>query len=131
MKVTRGDGGWSSICGDEVEVMVVSWRDEGDGVVMMEVDSVVGVVGVGCGRRGEEEMWWWIGGRVMRRWWRWCRRKYGKLAERGGGLHYLLDKVVQAGTAPGPNNSNITMKTITNDDGRRRVRTLREAISPE
>nr|GEY92523.1 hypothetical protein [Tanacetum cinerariifolium] len=24
-----------------------------------------------------------------------------------GGLHYLLDKVVQAGTAPGPNNSNL------------------------
>ncbi|GJZ71010.1 hypothetical protein Tco_0634861 [Tanacetum coccineum] len=33
------------------------------------------------------------------------------------GLHYLLDKVVQAGTTPGPNNSNITTKTITNGDG--------------
>ncbi|GJT40645.1 hypothetical protein Tco_0940510 [Tanacetum coccineum] len=45
------------------------------------------------------------------------------------GLHYLLDKVVHAGTAPGPNCSDHTPITITNGEGMPRMRTFRETIS--
>ncbi|GJX24661.1 hypothetical protein Tco_0230957 [Tanacetum coccineum] len=48
-----------------------------------------------------------------------------------GELHYLLDKVVQAGTALGPNSNDHNVNTITNGDGMRRVRIFRETISPE
>ncbi|GKF28107.1 hypothetical protein Tco_0094449 [Tanacetum coccineum] len=59
-----------------------------------------------------------------------------------GGLHYLLDKVVQAGmyrdlslptsgSLQDPTTAIITTITITNGDGMQRVRTLRETISPE
>ncbi|GJW12118.1 hypothetical protein Tco_1577945 [Tanacetum coccineum] len=47
------------------------------------------------------------------------------------GLHYLLAKVVPAGTAPGPNNSDHNVNTITNGDGMPRMRTFRETIFPE
>ncbi|GJV89322.1 hypothetical protein Tco_1533260 [Tanacetum coccineum] len=46
-------------------------------------------------------------------------------------LHYLLDKVVSVGTAPGPNNSDHNVNTITNGDGMPRMRTFRETIFPE
>ncbi|GKA03805.1 hypothetical protein Tco_0676586 [Tanacetum coccineum] len=52
----------------------------------------------------------------------------------GGGcgeLHYLLDKVVSVGTAPGPNSSDHNVNTITNGDGMPRMRTFRETIFPE
>ncbi|GJR84139.1 hypothetical protein Tco_0154924 [Tanacetum coccineum] len=46
-------------------------------------------------------------------------------------LHYLLDKVVSVGTAPGPNSSDHNVNTITNGDGMPRMRTFRETIFPE
>ncbi|GJU46284.1 hypothetical protein Tco_1203550, partial [Tanacetum coccineum] len=46
-------------------------------------------------------------------------------------LHYLLDKVVSVGTAPGPNSSDHNVNTITNGDGMPRIRTFRETIFPE
>ncbi|GJT57628.1 hypothetical protein Tco_0992682 [Tanacetum coccineum] len=48
-----------------------------------------------------------------------------------GELHYLLDKVVSVGTAPGPNSSDHNVNTITNGDGMPRMRTFRETIFPE
>nr|GEU57049.1 hypothetical protein [Tanacetum cinerariifolium] len=48
-----------------------------------------------------------------------------------GGLLYLLDKVVQAGTAPRPNNSNHNDNNYNNGDEMQRVRTFRETISLE
>ncbi|GJS03422.1 hypothetical protein Tco_0319930 [Tanacetum coccineum] len=48
-----------------------------------------------------------------------------------GELHNLLDKVVSVGTAPGPNNSDHNVNTITNGDGMPRMRTFRETIFPE
>ncbi|GJU42583.1 hypothetical protein Tco_1195540 [Tanacetum coccineum] len=55
------------------------------------------------------------------------RRRYiiGSIA------HYLLDKVVSVGTAPGPNSSDHNVSTITNGDGMPRMRTFRETIFPE
>ncbi|GKC17723.1 hypothetical protein Tco_1014505 [Tanacetum coccineum] len=46
------------------------------------------------------------------------------------GLHYLLDKVVSVGTAPGPNSSDHNVNTITNGDGMPRMKTFRETILP-
>ncbi|GJR69281.1 hypothetical protein Tco_0015346 [Tanacetum coccineum] len=48
----------------------------------------------------------------------------------GGELHYLLDKVVSVGTAPGPNSSDHNVNTITNGDGMPKMRTFRETIFP-
>ncbi|GJR17735.1 hypothetical protein Tco_0966262, partial [Tanacetum coccineum] len=48
-----------------------------------------------------------------------------------GRLHYLLDKVVPAGTAPGPNSSDHNVNTITNGDGMKRMRIFQETIFPE
>ncbi|GJZ11377.1 hypothetical protein Tco_0546136 [Tanacetum coccineum] len=76
----------------------------------------------GCRGEDDDEMmvtmveigWWGV--TMVRRLRRWC-------LSRLRGLHYLLDKVVPAGTAPGPNNSDHNFNTITNGDGMQRVRT--------
>ncbi|GJR67548.1 hypothetical protein Tco_0013613 [Tanacetum coccineum] len=87
---------------------------------------------------------------------RWCWLRWDSSRRRGGGknasegeesliivktsrrrcsrvreLHYLLDKVVSVGTAPGPNSSDHNVNTITNGDGMPRMRTFRETIFPE
>ncbi|GJX14293.1 hypothetical protein Tco_0206051 [Tanacetum coccineum] len=81
------DGG---ICGAAV-VVVRGWcrrwydddDDDGGSCDGVKVRVVMAYGGVGCG--------------VVVRWQRrWCLSGLR-------GLHYLLDKVVQAGTAPGPN----------------------------
>ncbi|GJT98082.1 hypothetical protein Tco_1093600 [Tanacetum coccineum] len=46
-------------------------------------------------------------------------------------LHYLLDKVVSVGTAPGPNSSDHNVNIIINGDGMPRIRTFRETLFPE
>ncbi|GJX61919.1 hypothetical protein Tco_0294819 [Tanacetum coccineum] len=57
-------------------------------------------------------------------------RIVGITTPKGWELHYLLDKVVSVGTAPGPNNSDHNVNTITNGDGMPRMRTFRENNIP-
>ncbi|GJT05445.1 hypothetical protein Tco_0839907 [Tanacetum coccineum] len=72
---------------------------------------------------------------MMMRWWQWgcggCvagRQRQWCLSVLKG-LHYLLDKVVPAGTAPESNSSNHNVNTITNSDRMPRMRTFEKQYS--
>ncbi|GJR97876.1 hypothetical protein Tco_0270050 [Tanacetum coccineum] len=115
VRVAGGCGGCD--CGDCLGCLVNGglWRGWYDSVKVVQRGEAGGAM---------------VGGMMMMMMVVGCR---GTAASREGGrweLHYLLDKVVSVGTAPGPNSSDHNVNTIANGDGMPKMRTFRETIFP-
>ncbi|GKD19565.1 hypothetical protein Tco_1208723 [Tanacetum coccineum] len=124
--------------GDDVDdaKMMITMRGGGVGASVVMERARGGEWYSGSYRSDDEEKIWDLAGKVAgkvsggRRRWSSGGRKIWCLSGLRR-LYYLLDKVVQAGTALGPNDSNHNNNIPNNGDGVQRVRTFRETIFPE